>query len=62
MGALNTVKTVTIKLSAGREFPVYERHDDKCPWIRVLGMVEGEGTAQSGWRVSNLAFSGKAST
>lgn len=59
MGALETVRTVIIKLSAGREFPVYERHEDKCLWARVLGMVEGEGTAQSGWRVPNLAFPGK---
>jgi len=33
---------------------VFERNEDRCEWARVLGMVEGEGTALAGWKLPDI--------
>jgi epoxyqueuosine reductase QueG len=32
----------------------YARNDDRCEWVRVLGMTEGAGSTTTGWRVPSL--------
>jgi epoxyqueuosine reductase QueG len=34
--------------------PVFARCDARCEWARVMGMVEGEGSALGGWRLPKL--------
>lgn len=41
-------------LNASGGETVFPRHDVRCEWSLVLGMVEGEGTALLSWRLPNL--------
>lgn len=38
---------------------VFERNEAHCEWARVLGMVEGEGTALAGWKLPDLPLPDK---
>jgi epoxyqueuosine reductase QueG len=41
-----------LKAEDGKQ--VFERNEDRCEWSLALGMVEGEGTGTSGYRIPDL--------
>ena len=49
------VETLTLRAN-GASAEVFPRCDARCEWSRVLGMVEGEGSALGGWKLPSLAI------
>jgi epoxyqueuosine reductase len=52
--ALSANDTETVCIGGVERYEVMKRHEIRCAWARSLGMVEGEGSGQLGWKLPDL--------